>query len=58
MYKVYDAIFNADPFAVRDSNMNVYNERDAVLNGLGSLLNGQNSGDANSTTVSSVNISA
>jgi len=57
MYKIYDAIFAIDPLAVKNSNMSVFNERDAVLNKLEGSLMGQNSGDASSTSVSSVNVS-
>lgn len=58
MYKVYEAIFAIDPTAVRDSNLSVFNERDAVLDKLVSSLLGQTSGEAHSTTGPSVNISA
>ncbi|MGD0521778.1 MAG: hypothetical protein ABSA48_11030 [Terracidiphilus sp.] len=58
MYKVYDAIFNADPFGIKNSDPNLYNLRDAVLNQLEGALSGQSSGDALSTTASSVSLSA
>lgn len=58
MYKVYEAIFASDPFAVKNSNMNVFEERDAILNKLGGSLITNNSSQTSSTNPSSVNTSA
>ena len=57
MYKVYDAIFNADPFGIKNSDPNTYNLREAVLNQLEGSLSNQTSRDASSTMASSVKIS-
>jgi len=55
MYKIYDALFAADPYAVRDSNMNANSERGAVLNQLFSSMSGQDSGS--SAAAGAVNVS-
>jgi len=54
IYKIYEALFAADPYAVRDSNMNANAERAVVLNQLFSSLNGQNSAGVPATTTVSV----
>jgi hypothetical protein len=56
MYKIYDALFAADPYAVRDSNMNANSERGAVLNQLFSSMSGQDSGS--SAAAGAVNVPA
>lgn len=53
MYKVYKTIFDADPLAIKDSNLNKYNEWDAALNQLYS-----SSETTTSVAGSTVNVSA
>ena len=58
MYKAYKTIFDADPLAIKNSNLNKYNEWDAALKQLSSSLTQQISGAISSTATSGVSVSA